>query len=93
MYVTLGIVLIFLSAVYAVYRHYREYLASASMIVRIERAFGFYENGRYLREESLYKQESRLWGTGKFSKHMLWALLFILFVFTAFSTILVIYVQ
>jgi hypothetical protein len=68
---TIGFVLITLVAIYSVAAHYQEYLASAAMIVRVERALGFYDESRFLAGETLYKQASKEWGTGRFSRHIL----------------------
>lgn len=68
--VLMGIVLVFSVAVYSVRSHYREYLANAAMIVRVEEAMGTYEPGVYLGSGSLYEPASREWATGKYSSHL-----------------------
>ena len=55
---------------YAIYVHYHEYMASAPLIVRIEKALGVYKTGRYLADESLFILDSMQWGTGKYSRHI-----------------------
>jgi hypothetical protein len=57
-------------ASYSIRTHYREYVANAAMIVRVERALGFYTPRIYTAEDSLYEIASSKWGTGIYSKHI-----------------------
>jgi hypothetical protein len=87
--ILVAIVLVFSAAQYSVYSHYKEYLASASMIVRVERAMGAYKRGEYLESESLYEPASQEWGTGKYSSHLIRTYSITLLLFLVFSFVVV----
>jgi NADH:ubiquinone oxidoreductase subunit 3 (subunit A) len=80
-----GIILVFSTSLYSVYSHYKEYLASAKMIVRVETAMGAYKSGEYLDSDSLYEAASQEWGTGKYSSHLIRTYSVVLILFTVFS--------
>jgi hypothetical protein len=67
----MGFCFVAVIASYSIRTHYREYVANAAMIVRVERALGFYTPGIYTTADSLYEIASSKWGTGIYSKHIL----------------------
>ena len=87
--VIVGLWILGMSSVVAIRAQYREYLASAAMIVRIERALGFYDRGSYVAGDTLYEASSKEWGSGKYSNHIFVGQVFAVIVFTLFSMVLV----
>ena len=86
--ITVADVLIGVLASYAALAHYREYVANAAMIVRIERALGFYFRGAYM-QDSIYEPVSSRWGAGVYSYHILRSYLVAVLAIAAFSIALV----
>jgi len=86
--ITVADVLIGLLASYAGWAHYREYVANAKMIVRIERALGFYSPGAYM-QDSIYEPASAQWGAGVYSAHIFQSHLIAVLAIAAFSITLV----
>lgn len=74
---------------FGVVTHYREYLGTLSMIVRVEEAMKLYEEGKYLASGSLFAASFKLWGTGKHSSHIRNAAIASILVFLVCSIILV----
>ncbi len=87
--IVVGLLLVFICTMYSIYSHYKEYLSSARMIVRIEKAMAVYEKGIYFESDTLYDPESQQWGTGRFSRHMIVTHALILMLFLLFSILLV----
>ncbi|MEM7482741.1 MAG: hypothetical protein AAF481_16320 [Acidobacteriota bacterium] len=58
-------------AMYSIISHYREYCVGARMIVRLEKAMGFYDESFYLDGSALYERQHSEWGTGPFSSHVI----------------------
>jgi len=77
-----------LLGIYITRTTYHEFVSNAAMIVRVERALGFYNAGFYTPGLPLYEPHSSKWGTGVYSKHLIRAYVIALSSVAAFSIIL-----
>lgn len=87
--ITVADILIGLLAGYTNWTHYREYVANSAMIVRVERALGFYSHGFYTPTDSIYKPNSSRWGEGIYSTHVVVSYLIAIFAVVLFSVSLI----
>jgi hypothetical protein len=87
--VACGFLLLAAIAILSLWSHHREFCASARMIVRVERALGFYDSGLYVSMEALYETASQAWGSGAYERHILIAQSGAVGLFSIFSVLLV----